>query len=48
MVRMLKNIAGNVIFRDDPAVKQELWGGEFWDDKYFAAMVGDKSDGRGD
>jgi putative transposase len=23
-------------------VKKELWGGEFWEDGYFARTVGDK------
>ncbi|MBW2106910.1 MAG: transposase, partial [Deltaproteobacteria bacterium] len=25
-----------------PEVKKELWGGEFWEDGYFARTVGDK------
>jgi REP element-mobilizing transposase RayT len=26
-----------------PRVKKELWGGEFWEDGYFARTVGDKA-----
>ena len=29
-------------FQDHPEVKKELWGGEFWEDGYFARTVGDK------
>jgi len=25
-----------------PEVKNELWGGEFWEDGYFVRTVGDK------
>ena len=28
--------------QDHPEVKKELWGGEFWEDGYFARTVGDK------
>jgi putative transposase len=30
------------IFEKFPEVKKELWGGEFWEDGYFARTVGDK------
>ena len=39
---MLKNISASVIFREYPVMKQELWGGEFWEDGYFVRTVGDK------
>ena len=39
---MLKSISASVIFREYPEVKQELWGGEFWEDGYFVRTVGDK------
>lgn len=42
VVGMLKSISASVIFRDHPEVKRELWGGEFWEDGYFARTVGDK------
>jgi len=42
IVGMLKSISASVIFRDHPEVKRELWGGEFWEDGYFARTVGDK------
>jgi REP element-mobilizing transposase RayT len=31
-----------VIFHEHPEVKKHLWGGEFWEDGYFARTVGDK------
>ena len=30
------------IFREFPRVKRRLWGGELWEDGYFARTVGDK------
>jgi len=39
---MLKSISASVIFREYSEVKQELWGGEFWEDGYFVCTVGDK------
>ena len=42
VVGMLKSISASVIFKEYPGVKQELWGGEFWEDGYFVRTVGDK------
>ena len=42
VVGMLKSISASVIFKEYPDVKQELWGGEFWEDGYFVRTVGDK------
>lgn len=42
VVGVLKSISASVVFRDHPEVKRELWGGEFWEDGYFARTVGDK------
>ena len=41
VVGMLKSISASVIFKEYPEVKQELWGGEFWEDGYFVRTVGD-------
>ena len=38
----VKSISASVIFEEHPEVKKELWGGEFWEDGYFARTVGDK------
>jgi len=42
VVGMLKSISASVIFKEHPEVKRELWGGEFWEDGYFARTVGDR------
>ncbi len=42
VVGMLKSISASAIFKKHPEVKKELWGGEFWEDGYFARTVGDK------
>ena len=42
VVGMLKSISASVVFKEHPEVKKELWGGEFWEDGYFARTVGDK------
>ena len=42
VVGMLKSISAKVIFEEHPKVKEKLWGGEFWEDGYFARTVGDK------
>ena len=41
-VGILKSISGSVIFQEHSEVKKELWGGEFWEDGYFARTVGDR------
>ena len=44
VIRLIKSITSQKIFKDYPKVKKELWGGEFWSDGYFIATVS----GRGD
>jgi REP element-mobilizing transposase RayT len=39
-VTRLKRLTAREIFRQCPQVKQQLWGGEFWTDGYFASTVG--------
>ena len=41
-VGILKSISASRVFQDHPEVKNELWGGEFWEDGYFARTVGDR------
>jgi putative transposase len=40
VVGIMKSVS--VIFHEHPEVKKHLWGGEFWEDGYFARTVGDK------
>ena len=46
IIKMLKSITAQEIFRIHPEVKTQLWGGEFWTDGYFVNAVskfGDES-----
>ena len=40
IVTMFKSITAREIFKAHPDIKEELWGGEFWSDGYYAATVG--------
>ncbi len=40
VVRIFKSITARQLFTEHPALKKELWGGEFWTDGYYAATVG--------
>jgi putative transposase len=37
-----ESLSARAIFKEHPQVKKQLWGGEFWEDGYFARTVGDK------
>ena len=42
VVKTLKSISARELFREYPSLKKRLWGGEIWEDGYFARTVGDK------
>jgi putative transposase len=42
VVQRFKGRSARRIFHIFPEVKQELWGGEFWEDGYFVRTVGYK------
>ena len=42
VVRLLKAVSAQEIRDEFPAVRKQLWGGEFWEDGYFVRTVGDK------
>jgi putative transposase len=44
LVMMLKSLIAKEVFKRCPHVKQQLWGGEFWSDGYFASTVGKHGD----
>ena len=45
IVKMIKSITAREIFKKFPKIKKEqLWGGEFWSDGYFASTVGRHGD----
>lgn len=43
IVQIFKSITVREIFLRKPAVKKELWGGEFWTDGYYVATVGERA-----
>ena len=42
VVRIIKSQSGRGLFREFPSLKRRLWGGEIWEDGYFARTVGDR------
>jgi putative transposase len=42
VVQIIKSISAKEVFKEFPEVKKQLWGGEFWSDRYFVRSVGDK------
>lgn len=42
VVTRFKSLSARTIFREYPQVKKQLWGGEFWEDGYFARTIGDE------
>ncbi len=42
VVGRLKSLSARAVFKEFPWVKRKLWGGELWEDGYFARTVGDK------
>ena len=40
VVRIFKSITAKQLFLLHPALKRDLWGGEFWADGYYASTVG--------
>jgi REP element-mobilizing transposase RayT len=39
IVTIVKSITAREVFRNNPEVKEMLWGGEFWRDGYFVNTV---------
>lgn len=44
IVKIVKSITAREIFKRVPAVKKQLWGGEFWTKGYFMSTVGRHGD----
>ena len=42
VVRMFKSITARELFKRFPALKKELWGGEFWSDGFYIATVSER------
>jgi putative transposase len=39
---MFKSITARELFRQFPALKKDLWGGEFWSDGFYLATVSER------
>ncbi len=39
VIKLIKSISAKAVFRDNPQIKKELWGGEFWTDGYYIATI---------
>ena len=39
MVRIIKSITGAEVFRREPSIKKQLWGGAFWSSGYYINTV---------
>ena len=44
VVRMFKSITARELFKRFPALKKDLWGGEFWSDGFYLATVSERGD----
>ncbi len=42
VARIVKSLSGRGLLREFPGLKKRLWGGELWEDGYFARTVGDR------
>ena len=42
VVGRFKSLSARAVFEEFPWVKRQLWGGQLWEDGYFARTVGDK------
>jgi putative transposase len=42
VVRTFKSITARELFKQFPELRKELWGGEFWSDRYYMSTVSEK------
>jgi len=42
IIRIFKSITTRELFGQFPKLKKELWGGEFWSDGYYFAIIGER------
>ena len=45
IVKYLKGISGNVLLREFPELRQQLWKGPLWNGSYFCETIGSTSVG---
>ena len=39
VIKIIKSVTAKQIFRECPKIKKELWGGEFWTDRYYISTI---------
>ena len=44
VVRIFKSITARELFKQFPALKKDLWGGELWSDGFYLATVSERGD----
>ena len=44
IVKYLKGISGNVLLREFPELRQQLWKGQLWNGSYFCETIGSTSE----
>ena len=42
VIKLIKSMTAQKIFKNLPEVKKELWGGEFWTDGYYISTISNK------
>ena len=42
VVQIMKSVSAKVVFQEFPEIREQLWGGELWNDGYFVRTTGDK------
>jgi len=42
VVRIFKSLTAKHLFKQFPALKQDLWGGEFWSDGFYLTTVSER------
>src|SRR3989338_1830339 len=42
VVRIFKSLTARELFKQFPALKKDLWGGEFWSDGFYLATVSER------
>ena len=46
VARIFKSITARELFQQFPALKKQLWGGEFWSDGFYLATISERGDWR--
>ena len=44
IVKYLKGISGNMLFKEYPCLREHLWKGQLWNGSYFCETIGSTSE----